>query len=484
MTDPTRRDALEELARRKAKGGLLGFLRWCWWMPHALVVGRHTRGICERLTRASDDWREGRSTFLLIAVPFRHGKSDMVSRAFPAWFLGRNADRQPDVIMSGYGVSLVRGFSKRVKRIMESPRYQALFPGVAPARGSNKAEEWQVAGSAGTVVAQGLGGAVTGKGAHCLIIDDYAKNRAEAVSRVYRDKVWDGFRNDLMTRLNAPASIVIVCATPWHVDDLRGRIRKAMAEDPDFPRFEELNFPARKAGEWECLFPERFGEGWYRGQRASLGRQAPALLDCEPQVEGGNRFDTDRVIVHTTLDGWPEARDVRGWDLASSAKERDNDDPDWTVGVRGHVRRVPVPLGDGAVVRQIWIRSIVACREEAPKRDALIRATAVADGMAVAQHVEAFGGYKDAYTSLKNVLKGTSVVRPSRLPGDKSAKLAALEPSFDAGEVHVYAPGCGQWLEQWRGQFAAFPAGGHDDFCDATAVMFHPQAAGGSTFVV
>jgi phage terminase large subunit-like protein len=476
------RRAKYEKARRLAKRDLLAFLRWCWWMPHDLVVGRHTRGICERLTKASEDWREGKSTFLLIAVPFRHGKSDIVSRAFPAFFLGANADRQPDLIMSGYGVSLVRGFSKRVKRIMDGTRYQALFPGVRPGRGSNKAEEWQVDGSAGTVVAQGLGGAVTGKGAHLLVIDDYCKNRAEAVSDVFRDKVWDSFRNDLMTRLNAPANIAIVCATPWHIDDLRGRIKKAMAEDPNFPRFEELNFPACRPGEYEYLFPERFDADWYKAQRSSLGKQAAALLDCEPMVEGGNRFDPSRVVIHETLDGWPSLRESRGWDLASSSKERDKDDPDWTWGVRGSVRKVV--LGHGAVQHEIWIRSMVACRSEAPERDALIRATAQTDGYGVIQHVEAFGAYKDAFTTLRSALNGIAIVRPSRLPGDKSAKLSPLEPSFDARLVHVYAPGCGKFIDMWKSQFGAFPEGKHDDGPDATAVMYHSQVAGGSTMLV
>jgi phage terminase large subunit-like protein len=188
-------------------------------------------------------------------------------------------------------------------------------------------------------------------------------------------------------------------------------------------------------------------------------------------------------VIHTTLDGWPDGRDTRGWDMASSSKQRDSDDPDWTFGVRGLVKRVPV--GQGAWKHEVWIRSMVACREEAPKRDALIRATAQADGMGVAQHVEAFGGYKDAFTTLKAVLAGVSVVRASRLPGDKSAKLAGLEPSFDAACVHVYAPGCGRFLDLWREQFAAFPAGSHDDGPDATAVMYHSQVgSGGSTMLV
>lgn len=472
-----------ELLRRRARVDLLAFMRWVWWAPQEFVVGRHTRAICERLTRAVEDWREGKTTYLLVTVPFRHGKSDIISRALPAYFLGRNQDRQPDIIMSGYGFNLVRGFSSRVRKIVQSEGYQALFLGVKLARGANRVDEWQVEGSSGTVTAQGLGGAVTGKGAHLLIVDDYCRNRAEAVSKVYRDKVWDSFRNDLMTRLNAPASIVIVCATPWHVDDVRGRILSEMKKSEEFPRFEELNFPACIPGEYEYLFPERFSANWYKAQRATLGTQAAALLDCNPKVEGGNRFRVDRVVIHQTKDGWPAGRETRGWDLASSEKERGGSDPDWTWGVRGLVvvRQLPYGLKQ----HEVWLSAGVACQEEAPRRNALIVNTAREDGRGVIQYIEAYGAYKDSYTTLRGLLMGFSVVRPSQLPGDKAAKLAALEPSFEAGIVHVYAPGFGKFLDMWLEQFTDFPGGKHDDACDATAVMYHSQVSStGSTFLI
>ena len=187
--------------------------------------------------------------------------------------------------------------------------------------------------------------------------------------------------------------------------------------------------------------------------------------------------------MHHDLNGWSDGRDTRGWDLASSSKERDGDDPDWTWGVRGHVKKRL--LGHGAVLHEVWIRSMTACRCEAPRRDSIIRATAIEDGYSVAQHVEAFGAYKDAFTTLKDALSGVSIVRASRLPGDKSAKLAPLEPSFDAAVVHVYAPGCGKWLDVWKSQFSAFPDCSHDDACDATSVMYHSHVgAGGSGFLI
>lgn len=471
-------DAKYEKARRMASTSLLAFMRWCWWMPQPFVVGRHTRAICERLTRAVEDCRNGKSTYLLIAVPFRHGKSDIVSRALPPFFLGRCADMQPDVIMTGYGAKLVQKFSKTAKKIIRSKQYKAVFPGVDISRGSDTTAEWQVSDSAGVVIAQGLGGSITGCGGNLIIVDDYCKSRAEAVSKTYREKIWDGFRNDILTRQNAPASIVIVCATPWHVDDLRGRIKKAMTENDDFPNFEDLSFPAQKAGEYDYLFEERFPAEWYRAQRVSLGKQAAALLDCNPIVEGGNRFDLSKVVYHSTLEGWPSGRETRGWDLASSTKERNGDDPDRTWGVRGYVETKSLGFRD-AKQHHIWIRSMVYCRSEATERNKLIVRTAQADGPGVPQHIEAFGGYKDTYTTMRDVLKGVCMVRKSRLPGDKSAKLSPLEPSFDAGIVHVYVPGCKGALELWQDEFSSFPDGAHDDGPDATAVMYHSQVGKG-----
>lgn len=482
-------DALENLGTAELKAlrlaatartDLLTFMAYTWDQPSPFLAGRHTVAICDRLTKAVEDWRHGISTHLLIAVPFRHGKSEICSIALPAYFLGRCADMQPSVIMSGYGAALVAGFSRRAQRLMNSVRYQTIYPDVRP---EGTASDWRVRGSHGTTTATGLGGAITGKGGHLIVLDDYCKSRAEAVSQTFRDKTWDAFRNDLMTRQNAPAHIVVVTATPWHIDDIRGRIIKSMANDPKFPRFEQMTFPARKPGPdgWDYLFPELHGREWYDAQRATLQKQAAALLDCDPIVEGGNRFDISKIVFHDSLDGWPSGREARAWDMASSSKDRDKDDPDRTWGIRGLSREID--MGAGVRKRDLWIKSMVACRAEAPERDALIRATARADGPGIIQHVEAFGAYKDAYTQLRAALPG-HIVRPSRLPGDKSAKLAPLEPVVEGGDLHIYKPGCGQWLDTWLSELAAFPDGSHDDAPDATAVLFHTFDRGGSSVLV
>jgi len=282
-----------QILRQAASREYLAFLQYCWWMPTPLILGRHTRAICTRLTRAVDDFLQGRSTFLLIKVPFRHGKTDMVSRAFPPFFLGRCAHLQPDVIMSGYGASLVEGFSRKAQSIIRSQAYRDVFPGVLLNPHHHNAGEWSILNSAGVVTAVGLGGAITGKGGHLITCDDYCKSREEAESQVYRDKTWESFKDNLMTR-RAPTSIVVVPATPWHEDDVMGRIEMEMARNPDFPRFEVLTFPATDPTTGEYLFAERMGEDWYREQYATLGPySAAALLDCNPRPKGEQKFQQD-----------------------------------------------------------------------------------------------------------------------------------------------------------------------------------------------
>ena len=460
----------ERQALGAARSTMLGFLRRVWWMPHPLLIGRHTIAICEAIDKAVERYLAGESTFLDVAVPYRHGKSDIASRALPAYFLGRCAEKMPDVIMSGYGAELVESFSRDTKRIIQSDAYAEIFPGVRLAPGHNNVGSWSIEGSAGKVSVAGLGGSITGKGGALIVLDDYCKSRAEAMSQRYRDRTWDSFKADLMSR-RAPVAIVIIVATPWHVDDLRGRIRREERQNPDFPRFQRLKYPARSEAGY--LFPERFPESWYRGQYATLGKLAAGLLDCEPTLEGGNRFDVSKIKIHSSLNEFPEGRYARAWDLASSKKERDKDDPDWTVGLKGIVT-----FENG--VPHLWISDIVAIQAEAPRRDALIQATCRADGSSVAQHVEAFGAYKDAYTTLKAVLTGISVVKASKLPGDKSAKLAPLEPVFDAGNVHMLrAP----WNDPFIRQFTEFPDGEHDDYCDPAAILFDAYANKGSGFL-
>lgn len=481
MTEAARR-AATELLRRRARENLLCFMAWTWQGAGPFLVGRHTRAICARLTRAVADWERGVSTQLVLSVPFRHGKSE-IAKAFQAFFLGRCAAAQPSVLEACYNAELAVDFSKAVRDLVRSEAYQALFPGVLPRPGSNRANLWQIQGSQSKVRATGLiNGSSTGFGANLIVVDDYLRGHAESRSKVVKRAIQNAFQSDVYTRQNSPAAIVLVIATQWATDDLIGAIEAESGPGQRFDGFEFLRFPARKAGAYETLFPELYPADWYARQRAALGpRMAAALLDCAPRPEEGGRFDVAKVRLHTDLTAWPKTREVRAWDLASTAKERDGTDPDWTWGVRAAL------TGNARDGWELWVRHAVCCRKEAPERDALIRATARADGPAVGQRIEAFGAYKDAAATLKAALTGVASVRPVRLPGDKTVKAAPLEPLFDAGRVHLHVGPGGldpATLDRWREDFAAFPEGPHDDAVDATALAYHALADAGSRMLV
>ncbi len=461
-----KRQVLHELVRRKCKSSALALLKLCWWEPNPLMIGKHTQEICKAFDEAITRFENKESTFLLIQVPFRHGKSILVSQLLPAYFLGRCQKLQPSVIMSGYGMSLLSGFSKRVKRIIESDKYQLIFSGVKIEHGNNSDSQWSIEGSMGSVNVAGIGGSITGKGGHLIICDDVVKNIQEARSETYRNRTWDSFRNDLMSRRNSPASIVILCGTPWHTSDVLARTKKEMESNPDFPKFKELKFPARQDN-GEYLFQNLLGTQWYKEQYATQAKLSTALLDLEPVSEGGNLFNIDNIMYHDNITEFPQRPLARCWDLASSIKERSSSNPDWTVGIKGCVTKV-------GQINHLWIYNINACREEAPKRNDLIISSVKQDGPTCRQYIENFGAYKDAHATLKEVLKGIAIVNPLRMPGDKQMKAAPLEIPFSIPNcIHIYLPGCSKHLQEFKLQVSTFPHGTHDDFVDAIAMLYH-----------
>ena len=208
----TARAAMVEKMRRLASRDLLAFYQYVWWQPGQLKIGRHTYKLCRRLTQAVEDFLQGKNTYLVINMPFRHGKSDLVSRALPAYFIGRCATSgvaacsSPNVMMSGYGASLIQGFSLKVREIVESEAYQHVFPTVKVDRTKMAVDDWKVENSETHVYAQGLGGSLTGKGGNLLIVDDYCRNRDDAESVTIRDKRCRAGRLALLIPLDVAAA--------------------------------------------------------------------------------------------------------------------------------------------------------------------------------------------------------------------------------------------------------------------------------------
>lgn len=470
-------DAEEELARRCHER----YMKYMWQKSgEDFLVGIHTREVCRLIDEAFTNFENGKSTFLVVMMPFRHGKSDCLSRYLPSHFLGQFPDCE--VMLITYAMGLAEGFSRFARNLMRTKEYKRLYPNVEISKENGGVQQWGISGHTGGCVASGLTSGLTGKGYHLGLLDDYCASRAEAESEVMRNSAWEHFTNDFLTR-RAPVSITIILATPWHVDDIIGRIKERI--DPasekyeeDFPKFKIVSFPAMngdveikvkdkaKYGDREFhterktyayLFTDRFSEEWYRQHTASLGSYAAsALLQCNPQIRGGNLFVTDKIQFHNTEDDFPKTKYFRVWDLAHTARQTQKSDPDWTSGTLLAYTKI-----DG--LWHLWIKDVARIRGKAPERDNYIRAVSDKDGSAVTIAVENSVDSKDAVSNMQTILNGRRIVKPLNIGIDKVARASYVEPIFEAGHVHILRAA---WNLDWLNEMKEFPSGKHDDQVD------------------
>jgi len=443
--------ALELLNRRQARNSLYAF---CQYAFPKFLPGKHIKTICSEL----EEIESGKNSRLIISCPPQHGKSTVVDTNFIAWYLGRHPEHK--VVLSSYSQSIAEMQTRRTNDIFYSLKYHTLFPETPPDQNDkefkNSDKEFETA-KRGSVYSVGIGGSLTGRGYDLGILDDYVANRAEANSETVTRHILDWWRSTFLTRQSPTAKIVVI-ATRWAQDDLIGTLLKEEKENwkvISLPAISEKNEP---------LWPERYSLDKLNEIRMAIGSfEWSSLYLCEPTVSGGNRFKTGSIKVHKSIDEFPRSIYLRAWDLASSAKERNNSDPDYTVGILGTIIK-------NKSVNELWIKDVVCGRWEAPERDAIIQKTALGDGPGIYQYVESYGAYKDAYTSLKRALMGRNIVRNSILPGDKVVKASVLEPLFEAGNVHLME---NTHKEMFIKQFREFPFSKHDDIVDAASIIAH-----------
>lgn len=263
-------------------------------------VANHHRHWCQTLDR----FARGEIKRLMILSPPRHGKSEIVSRRLPAYFLGKNPDKK--VIACSYTADLASEMNLDAQRIMDGDAYRRIFPdtrlagqGAPSGRAKRTDKMFHVVGREGYYRSAGVGGGITGMGFDLGIIDDPIKNAEEAYSQTYRNKTWDWYTSSFYTRQAKDAGILLTL-TPWHVDDLAGRLLKLAKEDPKADQWTVLKYPAIKVDPWseedprhpgEPLWPERFPLDFLERTRATLGsHQYSALYGCSPIPEEGGRF--------------------------------------------------------------------------------------------------------------------------------------------------------------------------------------------------
>lgn len=281
--DPSLLTELETLTRElEARQSRESLLKFAQHTNPRYEIAAHHKLIADKLEAVE----RGDIDRLMIFMPPRHGKSELVSVRFPAWYLGRNPEAQ--IITASYAHKLAAKFGRQVRNLINDKRFQQVFPGLALAPDS-EAKDLFNTNAEGTYLATGVDGSVTGSGAHLAIIDDPVKGRKEAESQTMRDAAWDWYQGDLYTRL-MPNSAIVICQTRWHEDDLSGRILENEGRKEEGGEWDVLELPAIGQN-YEALWPE-----WYpldaleRIKKAVGPRDFSALYQQQPQPDEGTFF--------------------------------------------------------------------------------------------------------------------------------------------------------------------------------------------------
>lgn len=402
---------------------------------------------------------------IIISAPPRHGKSELVNVNTPIWILENFARR--NIILASYGADLSVGFGRRVRNTINDN--EDLLR-VRIASDSAKADMFHT-NQGGYMASVGLGGAITGRGAHVLLIDDYIKEIKEALSPAYRDYIWNWFVTVAMTRLEPGASVIII-ATRWHSDDLHGRILK------NFPgQWENICLPAealendllgRKVG--EPLFAERYPKEFLQGQKELLGSVFYHALYQQGPMDEIQKF-TDINWLHRT-ETLPAAdfRWARCWDLAAT-----EDGGDYTAGsLVGYSKSTGKTLIANVIRRQLSPDGV----------ERLVRNTAVADGVDTEILIEQEPGSSGKMLVAHYADKVLSEFKVTPVPTAGKNKLIRAQPflaAAEAGKVYLLDEGAvreeyhteGSWIQHFEREFEGFPNGPFDDQVDTAAAGYN-----------
>lgn len=265
----------------------------------------------EELAKKLTAFARGDIRYLMVFMPPRHGKSELVSRRFPAFLHGLYPDCE--IMAVSYLDSLAGDMTLDVQKIIDTPKYQELFPetkinppGTPYSTGTRNSSEHNIIGHRGKYRGQGVGGSFTGKGANFIIIDDPIKGRDIADSVVFRERLWDFYNNDLFSRLETNLETgrrgqILITQTRWHEDDLSGRLIDQMHKDHTSIQWEIISYPAIRTDDFETSDPRKIGEAlWPRKfnleqlsqMKASMGPRAwSSLYQQSPILDGGGLFN-------------------------------------------------------------------------------------------------------------------------------------------------------------------------------------------------
>jgi predicted phage terminase large subunit-like protein len=377
----------------------------------------------------------------------------MVTVRYPVWRM--ECDPSMRVVVGAYSQTLANRFSRKSRRIAKERL--ALDPE------RTAVEEWETT-AGGTFRAIGVGAGITGQGGHLIVIDDPVKSREEASSEAYRDRVWEWYTDDLYTRLEPDASVILIM-TRWHADDLAGRI--LASEDAhawttiNLPAEAEANDPlGREMG--EALCPDRYDEEALARIHKVLGNSYYALYQQRPTPPEGGMFK--RPWFEIVKSAPFAAERVRYWDKAGT-----QDGGAYSCGA--------LLVRDKTGV--FYVEDVIRGQWSALDRESVIKQTTAADAarygnVTVWQEQEPGSGGKESAEATVRNLAGY-VVRTERVTGDKVTRAEPLAAQCEARNVKLVE---GAWNHAYLEELTSFPHGKYKDQVDASSGAFNKLAQG------
>lgn len=429
------------------------YIQYCRTVHHgAWEPGRHHVLIANKLMGVIN----GSIKRLMFWLPPRHGKSMEVTETFPSFYLGHFPDNR--VIEVSYGDELARRFGETNRsKIIEFGDW--IF-GVRISSTQGAKTNWNIAGHEGGMISVGVGGAITGKGADLLILDDPIKNREEAESVTYRNKLLNEWRSTIYTRLHAGGAVIVIL-TRWHEADLAASLLNPDSGEPE--DWDVVCLPCicddpndllgRKIG--EPLWPERgYDAEWARRTRMSVGEYTWfSLYQQKPRPDSGAIFKREWLTQRYSR--MPAgATVIQSWDLPFTKNAETAKCAGFVVGRYGANIYVEYCVND----KMEFTETVAAIRDMSAKHpEALGKVVEkAANGFAVIDY-------------LKGELPGLIPFVPHV---GKEERARATTPYYEAGNV-FFKEG-EPWVAGVVEDLISFPNGKYKDTVDALtqAIMY------------
>jgi len=438
------------LVEKKAKERLSVFIQY---INQAYSVQWFHRLISEKC----EEVYSGGVNRLMVFVPPQHGKTEILSRMFPAWALGKNPDLK--IVGCSYSADLAVGFGRSIQRTMESCEFSSVFPvHLAAKRGSGytrNAAMFEIPDYKGFYKAVGVGGSLTGTPADIGIIDDPVKDAIEAYSETYRNRVWDWYLNVFLTRLHNESRQILIM-TRWHDDDLAGRILKLEPEKWDvviLPAIKEDDSnpdDPRQIG--EALWPEKHSLERLLDQKARSERTFSALYQQRPTVEGGNIIKSDWFKFISPME-FERSRELHPYHffIDTAYTDQTRNDPTGLIAT--------CKMGNTIYITnaiKVYMKFPDLCRfipkwvkENGYNSKSSIRIEPKANGQSVIDQLQESTG-----------MNITRTVTPTE---SKETRLNAISSIIEGGRVSLVQ---GNWNDEFITEVCGFPAKVHDEFVD------------------